>query len=181
MPAGGRRAFSLLELLVVIAIIAILAALLLPALARAKEQGRNANCLNNLHQLGLSIMMFTDDHEGLFPEAEARRSKPVNPSKPLPPIYVALEKYIGSTNSRVYRCISDRPIAGQKSWHEQEGTSYEWNYALNNQDCMRPTFGPLTLPPEMLQVMFDFDNFHINARGGTKNVLFGDGRTISIK
>jgi prepilin-type N-terminal cleavage/methylation domain-containing protein/prepilin-type processing-associated H-X9-DG protein len=59
--------FSLIELLVVIAIIAILAALLLPSLAKSKEQGLRAACLNNLHQLQLCWQMYSDDHEGKLP------------------------------------------------------------------------------------------------------------------
>ena len=63
----AQRAFSLIELLVVIAIIAILAALLLPALASAKEAGRKANCLSNLRQIGIAIQAYANDSEGKIP------------------------------------------------------------------------------------------------------------------
>jgi prepilin-type N-terminal cleavage/methylation domain-containing protein/prepilin-type processing-associated H-X9-DG protein len=62
-----RKAFTLIELLVVIAIIAILAAILFPVFARARENARRASCLSNLKQIGLGIMMYTQDYDEKFP------------------------------------------------------------------------------------------------------------------
>lgn len=64
---GEHRGFTLIELLVVIAIIAILAAMLLPALAAAKEKAQRTACLNNMKQLGTCLNLYASDNQDFFP------------------------------------------------------------------------------------------------------------------
>ena len=90
-----KRAFTLIELLVVIAIIAILAALLLPALAKAKAKARTTYCLNNLKQLGIGAMMHCDDNEDTLPQSSHTSASWVG-------------RLLPYTGTNVYRCLDDK-------------------------------------------------------------------------
>jgi prepilin-type N-terminal cleavage/methylation domain-containing protein/prepilin-type processing-associated H-X9-DG protein len=76
MKSAAPGAFTLIELLVVIAIIGILAALLLPVLSRAREQGRCTQCQSNLHQIGVAFEVYLQDHDNTL--MQRRYQDPVN-------------------------------------------------------------------------------------------------------
>src|SRR5882724_10308750 len=79
-----RRGFTLIELLVVIAIIGILAAMLLPALNKARDKALTAASLSNLRQIYLLVRAYTDDHDGYWPRA---RGDALVPTLGSPPTY----------------------------------------------------------------------------------------------
>lgn len=128
-PASAG-AFTLVELLVVIAIIGVLAALLMPALGRAKEEARATACLGNLHQIGLALQIYVQENHNKLP---VMYDAPTTNAT----INQVLLAQLGNTN--VLCCPSDFPQlvtnAVYETLFESTGSSYSWNSLLNGEDA----------------------------------------------
>lgn len=200
---GLVRAFTLVELLVVIVIIGVLASLLMPAIGKAKSRAQNTVCLNQLRQLGMAVRMYSEDNEGRLPAAELLPSLPVVADHPLPRIADVLASYVGragGTNASlsVLKCPGDR-----QGRFAKEGASYEWNIELNGRRIDETRGGAvrvvrvmvvdgqpaqvsdekkdLVFPPATTPLLLDYDAFHPRPPKPGKNVVYMDGHVAAFE
>jgi prepilin-type N-terminal cleavage/methylation domain-containing protein/prepilin-type processing-associated H-X9-DG protein len=203
MRISNKNAFTLIELLVVIAIIAVLAAMLLPAIHRAKSKAYNTVCINQLRQLGAATRLYAEDNESRMPKAEILPTMPIDPQNPLPRIADVLGPYVGKANggtnsAAVFKCPTD-----DLKMFDRQGSSYEWNTELNgrridetrssnvrivrvavvNGEVVENTDEQkvLRFPPETTPLLLDYEDFHPRAPKSGKNVIFMDGHVAPLE
>jgi prepilin-type processing-associated H-X9-DG protein len=146
-----------MELLVVISIIALLAGLLIPALAKAKEKARLAQCRNHLRQIGIALRVYAGDHQGRLPIVS--RGSGTAGTVGAGSLVPVLASYAGN-NAEVFLCPKEARTNAVPGY-----SSYEWNYAFNGKLIDRVE------PGRALAV--ERQNWH-GSKG--RNGVFADGR-----
>jgi len=146
--ARWQGGFTLIELLTVVAVIAILAALLLPALSRAKGKAASTQCQNGMKQLGLAMMLLVDDSDGAFPTASATSALGAHPEDWVYWQSVtgpgggmgmrdsrqgAIVPYLSGYNVKYFRCpVDNDALAREAAWKKDPSQEqYTYSYSLN--------------------------------------------------
>ena len=115
----NTRSFTLIELLVVVAIIAMLIAILLPTLNNARGQALKLQCLSNMHRLGISMLLYLDGNNGVFPPDRLRKSSPISwKSIPVGPYQRHYPRWIWFLNEGMGYVINPYKYTTEKAFNQ---------------------------------------------------------------
>lgn len=166
------RAFTLIEVLVVVGIIGLLVSILLPSFGEVRRVSRRTACMSNLKQIGTGVSAYLSTNRDTFPVIAPLPSVEVDLAEdedrdPRPAITVALARELGGA-SEVYLCPADQntqnPDLGRPRYFDSEGTSYEWEPEINGQRIRGRTIplfkGLVDARPEQVFITSDFEAFH---------------------
>ncbi len=187
------RAFTLIELMVVIAIVALLISILLPALGKAKASARRTVCASQLRQVGIGFRQYLNESRDRLPYASFMPSLgpfPLSGTRVIP-IATVLKNFV--TDPGAFQCPNDiaddgraAPNAG-KSYFESELSSYEYRVQLNGLTMAQVVarFEERREEPiadNMIWLMRDYYNFHGPAgQPGSRRYLYEDGHVTDFE
>jgi prepilin-type N-terminal cleavage/methylation domain-containing protein len=140
-----KRRFTLIELLVVIAIIAILAAMLLPALGRAKEKSKRVVCLSNGKQMSLAVTMWAGDNDGALPSGEPDAGGNQHWGQPGTEAYEALT---ASVSTDVFQCPSFTKT--MEPYYHAPGARWVWQRGMQYYGNIDSSGWPNTKPSSLM-------------------------------
>jgi prepilin-type N-terminal cleavage/methylation domain-containing protein len=189
-----RRAFTLIELMVVVAVIGLLVAVLMPAMGNARAQARRAACANNLRQIGVGMQIYISGNHDRFPYASFMPSFgpfPLDREKPIRIVDVL--KFNVPLES--FECPSDSsgdgrpdPNAGL-TYFQSEGSSYEYRTMPRIGGRTAKEIATLlsdrvdtTVADNSFYIMRDYDNFHgKGGKPGARRYLYSDGHVTDFE
>ena len=159
-----RKYFTIVELLVVIGIIAILAAIIFPALGKAKEKARKSACLSNLRQLGIAVITYAGNNADYLPMSVRVGSNPDDP--------YAINNLLDVQSKKAFECPADsEKNYDSMTFFEKYRSSYEWNAWLSGKKIDRSEIGIQNLQISV-PMMGDANSYH--GKSG-RNYVYSDG------
>lgn len=163
---GVKRAFTIVELLVVVGILVVIAAIAVPVGMGAIKQGHRAACLNNLREIGVGLELYMADNNDFFPEIEMGRN---SPDEEVPTLEGVLAEYL--PDAEVFHCPAD------KEFFAKTGSSYLWNSTQSGRHKLQTSFFGTENEPERVPLILDKESFHGDPLG--VNILYANYRTTN--